>query len=195
MITFFNIYIIFQKIQSLFLQFIKFISNPNGNTFEVLNIKQKIIGVGLYFVIIDFIISVFLWFLTEIAVKLGLFNPLNSKDDSNFIIIEIIIIGIVLALIIEEFLFRYPLRFFSDKKYFRWIIYIPCIGFGLIHLSNYKIDSSHLLFAPLIVIIQIYGAFMFSFIRLKYGFWYGVLLHIIHNIWSLTWKYAIGFDL
>ena len=183
------------RFKFLFAEFFKFIYVPYINVSERLSVWQKYCDVILFFTLIDFLISIFLWFLTEIIEKMGLFNPLNVKIATDFSIIEIFIIGLVIAPILEEFIFRYPLKHFIYKKRFKWILYVCCTAFGLIHLSNYQIDSSHILFAPLIVIIQIYGAFMFSFIRLRYGFWYGVLLHITHNIWSLIWKYTIGFDL
>ena len=186
---------IFQKSKYLLKEFLRFISDPNFISEKVILNKNKFLDVGVYFVIIDLILSILLWFLTEIAEKCKLFSPLHSKKELNYGIFEIIIIGIFVAPIIEEFFFRYPLKFLVNKKYFKWIVYVICLIFGLIHLSNYIIDNSHKVFAPLIVIIQIYGAFMFSFIRLKYGFWYGVLLHMIHNSWSLIWKYTIGFDL
>ena len=186
---------IFQKSKYLLKEFLRFISDPNFLSEKVILNKNKFLDVGVYFVIIDLILSILLWFLTEIAEKCKLFSPLYSKKDLNYGIFEIIIIGIFVAPIIEEFFFRYPLKFLVNKKYFNWIVYVISLIFGLIHLSNYIVDNSHKVFAPLIVIIQIYGAFMFSFIRLKYGFWYGVLLHMIHNSWSLIWKYTIGFDL
>ncbi|WP_064196070.1 MULTISPECIES: type II CAAX prenyl endopeptidase Rce1 family protein [Emticicia] len=185
----------FQKLIFRLIQFLRFILNPTSLS-QTLKLKEnRLVDVGVYFGIIDFIISIILWFLTEITEKYGLFSPLNTKKDFYYSITETVIIGIFIAPIIEEFIFRYPLKFFATKKYFKWMLYIICLIFGLIHLDNYIIDNSHLLFAPLIVIIQIYGAFMFGFIRISYGFWYGVLLHMIHNSWSLIWKYTIGFDL
>ena len=182
---------IFQQFKLLSSQFIVFLKYPDRGIYPELTLKQKLINTCLYLAIIDFFMSISLWLLTEFTEKVRLFHPLETRNDTKFSIIEMVIIGVLISPLLEELLFRYPLKFVIDKKYSRWLIILFCIGFGLIHLTNYKIDSSHIPFIPLIVIVQIYGGFMFSFIRLKYGFWYSVLLHVIHNVWGITLQNAI----
>jgi len=41
---------------------------------------------------------------------------------------------------------------------------------------------------------QTFGGLMLGYIRIIYGFWYGVLLHSLFNILGVIWQFTIGFD-
>ena len=68
------------------------------------------------------------------------------------------------------------------EKWIGWFFYGSTIIFGLIHIPNYQlINGSALLLAPLLVSPQILLGLFFAFVRLRYGFWWGVFTHAFHN--------------
>ncbi|KAI9130870.1 CPBP family intramembrane glutamic endopeptidase [Acaryochloris sp. CCMEE 5410] len=68
------------------------------------------------------------------------------------------------------------------EKWIGWFFYGSTIIFGLIHISNYQlINDSALLLAPLLVSPQVLLGVFFAFVRLRYGFWWGVFTHAFHN--------------
>jgi membrane protease YdiL (CAAX protease family) len=73
---------------------------------------------------------------------------------------------------------------FIKKKYYPIYFYLLCIIFGLIHLFNfYKVVPNNLLFiAPLFILPQIILGCFAGYLRLKNGFLWGFVLHIIFNI-------------
>ena len=67
-----------------------------------------------------------------------------------------------------------------DRNY-RSIFYVAAIIFGLIHISNYEMTNEVLLVAPLLVLPQIVVGLLLGFLRVRYGFFWGFLLHALHN--------------
>lgn len=68
------------------------------------------------------------------------------------------------------------------EKWIGWFFYGSTIIFGLIHIPNYQlINDSALLLAPLLVTPQLLLGIFFAFVRLRYGFWWGVFTHAFHN--------------
>ncbi|MCY0978882.1 CPBP family intramembrane metalloprotease [Chryseobacterium wangxinyae] len=106
-----------------------------------------------------------------------------------------IIFWIILTVpFLEEFVFRLVLRYnsvFAGKinrqkwdQYFPYLVYITSISFGLVHVSNYYNDSA-IFYAllPLILLSQLSGGFVLSYIRVRINFYYGF---IYHALWNFT---------
>jgi membrane protease YdiL (CAAX protease family) len=91
------------------------------------------------------------------------------------------IITILVAPLMEEFVFRWPLGFFKGPLSCRLAVWISCGIFALVHLLNFdRFDGSY----PLMVILvlpQLFAGIGFAFARMKWGFWYGVFCHALHN--------------
>lgn len=177
-----------------FLQFIYFVKNPDNQIPNFQTRNQNLREVCYYFFILDFVITLLLRYITEIMEKLILFTFPMSKNDIKLSMVEMVIIGIIISPLVEETVFRYPLKFLG-KNNFKWKLYLFCTIFALLHLTNYQINSDHILYIPFILKIQIFAGFILSYIRLKYGFWYGVMLHSMGNACSLIWLNTIGFDI
>lgn len=70
------------------------------------------------------------------------------------------------------------IHFFKEKlkcfwlRNFRKIVYFSCIIFAFIHIFNFPLDLKTILLMPLLTFPQLFGAFVFSFVRIKYGFFY-----------------------
>lgn len=181
------------KILGFFQAFLQFVRNPNQPVYLTISRDEKIRNVCIYFLLIQFIGAILLWYPVALAEKFHLFNKLNSAVEDD--VLTTIISAIIVAPLIEEWLFRFPLGENRHKPYFRWLYYGISIFFGLIHILMYEIDSTHLPYIPFITMTQIFSGFMFGYIRIVYGFLYGIVLHALFNTLAVIWEYTVGFGL
>lgn len=176
------------------LYFFNFVKNPNNPFYPKISHKEKILNICCYYLPLQFIIcSILLWYPVAIAEKLKLFNKLNSSIEQD--VLTTVISAVIIAPLIEEWLFRYPLGINRRKHYFKWLYYSLSVLFGLIHIFNYDFDNTHLPYVPFITMTQIFSGFLFGYIRIVYGFLHGILLHSLFNVIGVIWHYTIGFSL
>lgn len=108
-------------------------------------------------------------------------------------IYAIILLMVLIAPFLEEIMFRSILRyhsFFAKKisrekwnRYFPFLVYAMSIAFGLVHASNYYNDSLFFyLLSPLILLSQLSGGFILSYIRVRINFYYGFIYHASWNL-------------
>ncbi|MDY3538157.1 CPBP family intramembrane metalloprotease [Riemerella anatipestifer] len=99
---------------------------------------------------------------------------------------------VLLVPFFEELIFRYLLRYKKFKlklinrliwnRIFPYLVYFLAISFGIIHISNYENKSTlFFLLSPLIVLSQLFGGFVITFIRVRINFIWGCLYHFIWN--------------
>jgi len=82
------------------------------------------------------------------------------------------------------------------KNKFRTVFYITALIFGSIHMMNHKLSVTNLIFAPIIVAPQIILGLNAGYLRVKSGFRWGLLLHIVHNFLFIgLFLYLINPDL
>jgi membrane protease YdiL (CAAX protease family) len=110
-------------------------------------------------------------------------------------------LAVVTAPLLEEFLFRYPLRyhrlssrFISREKWnkiFPHLVYVSAVAFGFIHLDNYTNDSwKFYALSPLIIISQLSGGFILSYIRVRLNILYSLFYHAV---WNLLFALVVPF--
>jgi hypothetical protein len=66
------------------------------------------------------------------------------------------------------------------QKSFAWIVALSVLSFGFAHAGNYKMSASGLgalAVVPLLVLPQLAAGVLLSYVRVKLGFRYAVLLH------------------
>lgn len=108
-------------------------------------------------------------------------------------IYAIILLMVLIVPFLEEIMFRSILRynsFFVKKisrekwnRYFPYLVYAMSIAFGLVHASNYYNDSlTFYLLSPLILLSQLSGGFVLSYIRVRINFYYGFIYHALWNL-------------
>ena len=69
------------------------------------------------------------------------------------------------------------------EKNFRFFFYGSAIAFGLLHISNFYTGmNAGFFFLPLLVIPHTISGLFLGVIRMRYGFWWGVLLHVMFNL-------------
>ena len=67
------------------------------------------------------------------------------------------------------------------NRYMGFYYYIGAVLFALPHLSNYA-DQPVWWLGPFLVLPQFIGGLTFGYLRIRLGFWYGVLAHILINL-------------
>lgn len=117
---------------------------------------------------------------------------LRSTEEEYFTLLKSVVIFVIVIPFIEELLFRYILRYNGLKtkvisatawrKFFPYLVYSLGICFGFVHLTNYS-NSGNLFFAlsPLIILTQLVGGLIITFIRVRLNFIWGVLYHALWN--------------
>lgn len=161
-----------------------FIVNPAKLNYRRLPTSKKLKDVVLGLSIIDIVITSVIIALLSILDYFHLFDGIEDKEFfKNNKSVEIVGL-IIFAPLFEEAVFRFPLRFFVYVSYFKWVIYAFCLLFAVSHLTNYQFSNISWVILSLLVIPQLWAGFLLSYTRLKYGIWYAVLLHFLHNLWA-----------
>ena len=128
--------------------------------------------------------GILLSFLFGFLEQLGLLDMNSHKLESAFKKLgsyKIILLGTIVAPILEELIFRAPLVLFTSKKSFKIAFYNLSIIFGFVHLSNYEITPKILLISPILVLPQIILGAYLGFIRIRFGLQWSILLHACYN--------------
>lgn len=92
-----------------------------------------------------------------------------------------IVLAVIIAPVLEELVFRYPLKFVKPK-YVKIGVYFSSIAFGLIHSINYE-NSQPLFYAllPIIVSPQALGGLFLAYLRLREGLLWSMFAHALFN--------------
>jgi hypothetical protein len=90
-------------------------------------------------------------------------------------------LSIIIVLVITRFLPDSWLTIIR-KKYF-YFFYLVSLVFALVHLSNFSYyNNTVLFFYPLFIMPQFLMALFIGYVRMEYGFAYGVTLHSLINL-------------
>lgn len=176
-------------IKGIVREFFSFIKRPNDYQIDI-SISKKIIYV-LFLISVNLIISYSI--IIPILERIDETELLNSREYENASTIKIFLILVILTPFIEEFFFRYFLRYKSYmtnfltiekwNKIFPVLVYSSTVCFALIHLTNFSNNS--LLFyilSPIIVLSQTITGLIITFIRIRFSFILGVIYHWIWNL-------------
>lgn len=93
----------------------------------------------------------------------------------------VFILAVIVAPLFEELIFRGPMVFFKDKGYFKIVFWILTLLFGYVHLSNYEITTSIIIFSLFLVMPQIILGAILGFIRVKFGLVWAIAFHAVYN--------------
>lgn len=89
--------------------------------------------------------------------------------------------AILIAPLLEELIFRGPLVFFKNSKFFPHIFYGTTLLFAFYHILNFEITSTIVLFSPVLVAPQLAVGLLLGFIRVRLGLSWAILLHAAYN--------------
>jgi len=163
---------------------INYLKAPNCTHLEKLTIKDKVIIVAY-----SLIISLFIGFFLAIIIGLtalitGLDIGKHASNDlfENYTPTMIVFLAAIAAPIIEELIFRAPIRlFYKFRSSFKYIFYGFAIVFGYIHILNYETTMGVLMASPILVAPQICLGLILGYLRVKLGLIYSILLHMLYN--------------
>ncbi len=93
----------------------------------------------------------------------------------------IFFLAVVFAPLLEELIFRAPLGLFKTSNYFPLAFYLSVLAFGFVHLFNFEAYDQYLWLAPLLVLPQLISGVFLSFIRVRMGLLYSIVLHAAFN--------------
>ena len=177
-------------VKTIILDLFKFIRKPEDSQIK-LNLKNK-----FCFILILLILELTITYLIILPVIDAIDEILKIEEERINYSFETfraqIFLYILLVPLVEELIFRYILRykkiykrFLSKEKWYKIfpiLVYFLAISFGLFHLTNYTNNSSlFYILAPVIVLSQLFGSFIITFIRVRLNFFSGVVYHWIWN--------------
>lgn len=196
----------FPFLQNTLKDFFKFIRKPVDQQHITQSASQK--AKTLFtLLVIDIPITFLLLALLNGFHKLGWIQIENNKISvlsEQLSIGMVALTGILLIPFIEELIFRLFLRFKrnyllqltllilpgSEKtnriptlwfKKFHYIFYFSALAFGLIHIANYDADSAPVYLLPVLILPQFITGLFIGYLRVRYNFISGYLMHALHN--------------
>ncbi|WP_367272541.1 CPBP family glutamic-type intramembrane protease [Flavobacterium sp.] len=126
-------------------------------------------------------ISIFLSILVHEILRRS-FIKLDFQNVLYFYIIVLTVISFILA-----WTYLTPQIINSIQKKKKWLIVFSIISFGLLHITNIKIIHPELiLFYPFFVLPQSIMGYFITNLRLKNGFFWGLLLHSLFNFIAIV---------
>ncbi|MGB5316653.1 MAG: CPBP family intramembrane glutamic endopeptidase [Robiginitalea sp.] len=118
---------------------------------------------------------------------IGALGPWNLEEHAfdtlfeEFSPLAILFLTCIVAPAVEEFIFRGPLWFFRDSRYFPGVFYGFTLAFALVHLSNYPNRSEIWVLAPLLISPQLNIGLFLGFIRVRFGLSWAIVFHATYN--------------
>jgi membrane protease YdiL (CAAX protease family) len=167
---------------------IQYLKNPvlekDKNTNFIYRLKTLI-----FLVFICIFTTFAITIITSIVEVTGLLNikghsitdALKSSSTTRFFLL-----AVVFAPLTEELIFRAPLTLIKKKKYFKTGFYAIALLFGYIHISNYELNTSVILFSPLLIAPQFFVGLYLGYIRVKFGLLWSIALHASYNGFLLS---------
>jgi hypothetical protein len=162
----------------------EFIKDPKYLTDENKELKYRftvVLKLTLYAIVFSVLFGLILGALESVF---GLNFGKHAMDDffENYSEITLFGIAVIAAPLIEETIFRGPLSFFKNSRFFPFAFYILNLVFGFYHITNFEITTQILLFSPLLVAPQIFVGFLLGFVRVKFGLIWSIAMHAIYNL-------------
>lgn len=161
-----------------------FLKNPTYEEDENTDFKYRasvilrLIGIAI---IISILLAIIIGILeTTFNLDFGKHAIANAFEDLSpwFILFA----AVIIAPLMEEFVFRGPMIFFKEKPYFKQVFYALTIVFGFYHITNFEISSTILLLSPLLVAPQISVGAILGFARVRFGLLWAMALHAVYNL-------------
>lgn len=178
--------------KSILSDFFSFLKKPNDHQVN-LSTKDRLLVI-LKLLILELLFTVIIVLPVDHLIGSLITVKSESLGYEFNTIYAVILLMVLLVPFLEEIIFRSVLRYnstfskyISRKKwnqYFPFLVYSTSILFGLVHASNYYNDSYlFYILSPLILLSQLSGGFLLSYIRVRINFYYAFFYHAL---WNLT---------
>jgi len=181
-------------IKSTLFDFYQFIKKPNDVQFD-LDFRNKLRFTLILFVF-EFIIT-FIIILPILVMINDVLDLTRAVDTNKLSILQKFFFLVIIMPFIEELIFRYFLRYEGTKtdfishhqwnKIFPFLVYSFGLCFGFIHLTNFSNTNNWFyILSPLVVIFQLVGGFIITYIRVRISFLWGVYYHWAMNFFFIV---------
>jgi len=160
---------------SVWKDFVAFVKNPRLNPLPG-SFLERPWKVFPYLLALDFLLMIPLSGIIGLVGIEEMDHKIMELLDQPLVLFSMAVLA---APIIEEFFFRFPISLLWNKR-FKLIFWLFTIIFAAIHLSNFGAEVPFYLM-PILVLPQFILGIMLGYIRVGWGFWYGVLFHALHN--------------
>lgn len=196
-----------QSFNQIMRDFISFIKSPSEQ--KIMDYpKMFLVKTFLAILVLDILIMAALTFLIDSFNEFGWISIENHQISLLLETIPIwlaLLLTILLLPLIEEIFFRFPLRY--NRNYllrllmkiklrnventneipefwiskFPYIFYTSTIVFASLHLLNFDLQTTIIYLIPILILPQFILALFIGYLRLKFNFLSGFLLHSVHN--------------
>ena len=151
-------------------------------------------------------------------VDVGSHKILELLNNSSYLVLFFSVA--VFAPLVEEFIFRFPLRYRRNylllffvsiikltrlvkpvtlhrffyknwHKFYGFVFYLSAILFGAVHLQNFSNWRNLFFILPILVMPQFILGIFLGYLRVKFGIWWAVMLHAIHNFVLVTFAFVL----
>lgn len=133
----------------------------------------------IWALISSFILGSIIAVLITMGIDIG--EHMMEKIEQSYSPALLFFMAVVLAPLIEELIFRGPMVYFKNSKYFKLVFWTFTLIFGFYHITNYERTTATLVLAPLLVLPQIVIGGILGFIRIRFGLSWAVGLHSAYN--------------
>jgi hypothetical protein len=167
----------------MLLQVLHYIKNPVYEEDEVYNLKHrfnvliKLLALALF---ISLILGMGIGIL-ESSTTLDLGKHAMDLLLEQYSLWVVFLAGVILAPVLEELVFRGPLIFFRNSRFFPYVFYAITLIFGFYHITNFELSREVLLLSPLLVAPQLCVGIFLGYIRVRFGLLWAMLLHALYN--------------
>ncbi|RAJ12644.1 CPBP family intramembrane glutamic endopeptidase [Arenibacter echinorum] len=124
------------------------------------------------------------WLIGLLKIDLG--EHAIEKFLENYFLVPLFLMAVVFAPAVEEILFRGPLIWFKNKKYFKYCFYASVLLFAVVHMSNFELTGEVYYIAPLLVAPQLILGVFLGYVRVKLGLLWSICLHAMYNAVLIT---------
>lgn len=174
-------------------EIIQFIKSPKSKWEEELSSGEKL---SIFFKLLFWSIFISIA-LTPISAVLEELEIIDLSDHAvndlfeNMSPLIVLFAAAIIAPLLEELIFRAPLLGLRNSKHFKIWVYVFVAAFGFVHITNFNMTSTILLLSPLLVLPQINLGIFASYICVRFGYFWAVLLHGSYNFILLGSVYLL----
>jgi len=186
-----------------------FLKNPKDEQ-DIDQSKQNKVKKLFSLLVIDIPIMVLLSILINYFAKLGWVEIENHQVKLLLDLAPVwlvFLLAVIIIPFIEEIIFRLFLRFRRNyflqiiisifpktktpilgfwKNKFSFVFYLSAIFFALIHTTNFGSNNPIFYLIPILVLPQFIMGLFLGYLRVRYNFMLGYLMHVIHNAIFIT---------
>lgn len=116
-----------------------------------------------------------------------IFNSRLSLVDETFYyrIGSGVLFGLIIFVILRNNRIKKQVQDIWIKK-FRIIYYVSAIFFAWVHIFNFELNHINILLTPLLTLPQLFSGLIMGYLRVKFGFLYPLVFHILTNSILIT---------